>query len=60
MLIKPFLVARLKGRFSEAYLEYLACRSQYAELGCIIYADIISCDMSKQKVLTLNPDIKGT
>lgn len=37
MLIKPFLMAWLKGRLSEGDLEYLAFSSQYVELGCIIY-----------------------
>lgn len=37
MLIKPFLMTWLKGKFSEADVEYLACSSQYVELGCIIY-----------------------
>lgn len=60
MLVKPFLMAWLKRRFSEVDLEYLTCNSQYVELGCKIYGDIISCDMWKQRVLTLNPDIKGT
>lgn len=41
MVLKPFIMAWLKGRLSEAKFEYLVCSSHYAVLGCIIYGHIL-------------------